>query len=178
MCRERETKEILSGVSHRLRIQICSPRLFLHFTALSHVGKPHPAQLKQTQENQLEILIHTDSKRSAAAGKTDFWMFNELLELFFFFLDCISRSATDTNRVLIWAQIKVVWPVFKVTVNHIHILAQEREMRCYRGGWYLTESLSTSPLSTRSRYSCLSSLSSREGRPGYMVDPPDNTMCL
>lgn len=46
-------------------------------------------------------------------------------------------------------------------------------------GWrILTESLSTSPLSTRSRQSCLSSLSSREGRPGYMVEPPERTMCL
>ena len=42
----------------------------------------------------------------------------------------------------------------------------------------LTASLSVSPFRTLSRYSCLISLSSLEGRPGYMVEPPDRTMCL
>ena len=42
----------------------------------------------------------------------------------------------------------------------------------------LTASLSVSPLRTLSKYSCLISRSSRDGRPGYMVDPPDRTMCL
>merc|ERR1719431_945749 len=40
------------------------------------------------------------------------------------------------------------------------------------------ESLSVSPLRTRSRYNCLISLSSLLGSPGYIVDPPDNTICL
>ena len=42
----------------------------------------------------------------------------------------------------------------------------------------LTDSLEVSPFSTRSRYSCLISRSRRDGRPGYMVEPPDSTMCL
>eukprot|EP00095_Tigriopus_kingsejongensis_P006946 maker-scaffold1282_size50771-snap-gene-0.20 protein:Tk06946 transcript:maker-scaffold1282_size50771-snap-gene-0.20-mRNA-1 annotation:"hypothetical protein AWRI1631_42080" len=37
---------------------------------------------------------------------------------------------------------------------------------------------SVSPLRTRSKYNCLISRSRREGRPGYMVEPPERTMCL
>lgn len=35
-----------------------------------------------------------------------------------------------------------------------------------------------SPFSTLTRYNCFISFSKRLGRPGYMVEPPDNTMCL
>ena len=42
----------------------------------------------------------------------------------------------------------------------------------------LTDNLSMSFLSTRSRYNCLISRSNRLGRPGYIVEPPDRTMCL
>ena len=42
----------------------------------------------------------------------------------------------------------------------------------------LTDNLVVSPFNTRSRYSCLISLSSLLGRPGYMVLPPDSTICL
>jgi len=41
-----------------------------------------------------------------------------------------------------------------------------------------TENFSVFPFRTLSKYNCLSSLSKRLGRPGYMVDPPDRTMCL
>ena len=50
--------------------------------------------------------------------------------------------------------------------------------RHFGGQAELTASLSVSPLRTLSKYSCLISRSSRDGRPGYMVDPPDRTMCL
>lgn len=42
----------------------------------------------------------------------------------------------------------------------------------------LTDNLSMSFFSTRSKYNCLISLSNRLGRPGYMVEPPDSTICL
>ena len=35
-----------------------------------------------------------------------------------------------------------------------------------------------SPLHTRSQWSFLISFSRREGSPGYMVEPPERTMCL
>lgn len=35
-----------------------------------------------------------------------------------------------------------------------------------------------SPASTRVRYSCFISFSSRLGRPGYMLEPPESTICL
>lgn len=42
----------------------------------------------------------------------------------------------------------------------------------------LTDNLSMSFLSTRSKYNCLISRSNLLGRPGYIVDPPDSTICL
>ena len=42
----------------------------------------------------------------------------------------------------------------------------------------LTDSAAVSPFSTLSKYNCLISLSSLDGNPGYIVEPPDKTMCL
>lgn len=42
----------------------------------------------------------------------------------------------------------------------------------------VTFNLVGSPPKTRVRYNCFISLSRREGRPGYMLDPPESTMCL
>ena len=51
--------------------------------------------------------------------------------------------------------------------------AKERERRRGR-----TERRSGLPLRTRVRYSCFISFSRRDGRPGYMDEPPDRTTCL
>jgi len=42
----------------------------------------------------------------------------------------------------------------------------------------LTRKRSTSPLRTSVKYNCLTSFSRRLGKPGYMVDPPESTICL
>lgn len=41
-----------------------------------------------------------------------------------------------------------------------------------------TPKFSVFPRSTRAKYSCFKSRSNRLGNPGYIVEPPDRTMCL
>lgn len=162
----------------------CGGCTFLVLHCSLTCGEPHPGLLKQTL--RISWKYEFTPRERPGAVEPDFGS-SECTSKFVF--DCTGRSTLDTNHIQIWAKINVIWPVSKVTANYIwSVLAKSTSITLwhsqqynYRRGvkrWFLTESLSTSPLSTRSRYSCLSSLSSRDGRPGYMVDPPDNTMCL
>ena len=42
----------------------------------------------------------------------------------------------------------------------------------------LTDNFDVSPFNTRSKYNCLISLSNLLGKPGYIVEPPESTICL
>lgn len=77
-----------------------------------------------------------------------------------------------------WISVKT-----KNIIINLYVAHQWKWNVCFAIGWQLlllllTDNLSMSFLSTRSKYSCLISRSKRLGRPGYMVEPPDSTMCL